>query len=431
MEPPTSGDYVSPPSLPSQENDTTLVYINTPTPSSTTHNYRGGHTAHLTSTGTIRTPGVAEEDLSPASKPTSIATSPAHKKAKSLTTSHLRCNHIILNNSTFNKYPNGSVAVKGGRVLNESDFILTSTGHLKVCVTALGSQGSSKNEKFKIDLNRPTVVLTNICLVSSQVFLLLTFIFHCFFPSLRNLPGVILMFLSASLFLAHATFFFGSAQTYNRTTCIAIGAVIHFFWLASFCWLNISSFHTFRVFRDVFSSRSFESNKKRIILKYCIFGFGTPAAVVATTMTANYFVSGSVSFGYADTSNFCFVSNGTNGIVGLLVPAGMTILVSFTLFTLTVVYLCRASANRRKVGNEVKWNILMYIKLSTITGFSWVFGFLQMVDKSSQVFTYLFIILTGAQGVLIFMAFMANKRTFLLVKNACRKQNKGSTYSTS
>ncbi|XP_046565793.1 cell wall protein DAN4-like [Haliotis rubra] len=379
------------------------------------------------------TTGVVDEDLShePSAVTASTNTSPDHvlKTADTQsTTSRLQCNHITLNNSTFNIYPNGSVVLKSGRVINENDFILTPKGQLKVCVTALGSQGS--NTKFKIDLNRPTVVLTNICLVSSQVFLLLTFIFHCFFSSLRNLPGVILMFLSASLFLAHATFFFGSAQAYNRTACIAIGVVIHFFWLASFCWLNISSFHTFRVFKDVFASRSFESNKMTIILKYCIFGYGTPAVVIAATITANYFVSGSESFGYADTSNFCFVSNGTNSIVGLLVPAGVTILVSFTLFILTVVYLCRASANRRQVGNGDKWNILMYIKLSSITGFSWVFGFLQMVDRSSQVFTYLFICLTGAQGVFIFLAFMANKRTFLLVKHVCRKQSKGGKYST-
>ncbi|XP_046565834.1 adhesion G-protein coupled receptor G2-like [Haliotis rubra] len=366
------------------------------------------------------------EDLSHSSSAVTASTntSPDHvlKTAETQsTTSRLQCNHIILNNSTFNIYPNGSVVLKSGRVINENDFILTPKGQLELCVTALGSQGSNK---FKIDLNRPTVVLRNICLVSSQGFLLLTFILHCFFSSLRNLPGVILMFLSASLFLAHATFFFGSDEAHNRTSSLAIGIVIHFFWLASFCWLNISSFHTFRVFKDVFASRSFESNKKTIILKYCIFGYGTPAVVIAATITENYFVSGSESFGYADTSNFCFISNGTKSIVGLLVPAGATILVSFTLFILTVVYLCRASANRRKVGNGDKWNILMYIKLSSITGFAWVFGFLQMVDRSSQVFSYLFICLTGAQGVFIFLAFMANKRTFLLVKHACRKQIK-------
>ncbi|XP_067678707.1 adhesion G-protein coupled receptor G2-like [Haliotis asinina] len=409
-------DSISSPSSPSTENDVIQFNEHAPSSSPTTH-YTGGHSKHHSTTGT-------SEDESSAVTASTI-TSPGHvlhKDDTHSTTSHLQCSHVILDNSTFNLNPDGSVVLKGGKVINESDFILTPKGQLKVCVTTLGLQGSNTNEKFKIDRNRPTVVLTNICLVSSQVFLILTFLFHCFFSSLRNLPGVILMFLSASLFLAHATFFFWSDEAHNRTTCITIGVVIHFFWLASFCWLNISSFHTFRVFKDVFASRSFEANKKRIILIYSIFGYGIPAVVITANITVNYFVSGSESFGYADTSNFCFVSIGTNSIVGLLVPAGVTILVSFTLFILTVVYLCKASANRRKVGNGEKWNILMYIKLSTITGFSWVFGFLQMVDNS-QVFTYLFIFLTGAQGVFIFLAFMANKRTFLLIKHACRKQN--------
>ncbi|XP_067678709.1 adhesion G-protein coupled receptor G2-like [Haliotis asinina] len=422
----TTRDSISSPSS-NRENDALSINEHTPTLAPTTHNYTGGHLKQLNTTGTSE-----GEDLShePSAVTASTITSPGHVLDKDDThsTSHLQCNHVILDNSTFNLNPDGSVVLKGGKVINESDFILTPKGQLKVCVTTLGLQGSNTNEKFKIDRNRPTVVLTNICLVSSQVFLILTFLFHCFFSSLRNLPGVILMFLSASLFLAHATFFFGSAQAYNRTTCITIGVVIHFFWLASFCWLSISSFHTFRVFKDVFASRSFEANKKRIILIYSIFGYGIPAVVITAMITANYFVSGSESFGYADTSNFCFVSIGTNSIVGLLVPAGATILVSFTLFILTVVYLCKASANRRKVGNGEKWNMLMYIKLSTITGFSWVFGFLQMVDNS-QVFTYLFIFLTGAQGVFIFLAFVANKRTFLLIKHACRKQNKYESYS--
>ena len=54
-------------------------------------------------------------------------------------------------------------------------------------------------------------------------------------------------------------------------------------------------------------------------------------------------------------------------------------------------------------------NILIYLKMSTLTGVCWLFGFLRILS-SSDVFEVLFILANASQGLLVMVSFVCNKR---------------------
>ena len=61
----------------------------------------------------------------------------------------------------------------------------------------------------------------------------------------------------------------------------------------------------------------------------------------------------------------------------------------------------------------------IYAQLSTLTGFTWLAGFLLILIQS-EVLEYIFILLNASQGIFIMIAFSFNRR---LWKTCCKRYN--------
>ncbi|XP_046571825.1 uncharacterized protein LOC124279989 [Haliotis rubra] len=277
-------------------------------------------------------------------------------------------------------------------------------------------------------------ILTAVCLVFSMFFLLLSFSVYALIPELRTLPGCNLMFLISSLFLAQGLFLFGAGAVSNRVICKILGVVIHYFWMVTFAWMNVCTFHVFRVFRNILSSVKLSNDKRIILLKYGTFSYVMPAGIVAVTILANYFLSGISTIGYSDSRATCFLNPGVITLVAFGVPAVVTVVCTGAFFVCTVVALRRASAERASVGKKETKVILNLVKLSSVTGLSWVFGLLGSLF-SIEAFKYVFVVLAAGQGVLIFLSFVLNKRVFKLLLGRCcpnqrEKRDRSTSYTT-
>ena len=79
----------------------------------------------------------------------------------------------------------------------------------------------------------------------------------------------------------------------------------------------------------------------------------------------------------------------------------------------------QASGNRRS-------NLSIYARLSTLMGFTWLFGLLALIVTSTIVFWYFFVIFTSLQGVFIAVAFVVNAKTFSLYRKGYNKYSSGS-----
>jgi hypothetical protein len=66
--------------------------------------------------------------------------------------------------------------------------------------------------------------------------------------------------------------------------------------------------------------------------------------------------------------------------------------------------------------------LLIFAKLSTITGATWIFGLLY-AWTNMVVFSYMFIVLNAGQGVFIMFAFIFNRRVFQMIKQVCINKN--------
>ncbi|XP_030831929.1 adhesion G-protein coupled receptor G2-like [Strongylocentrotus purpuratus] len=62
-------------------------------------------------------------------------------------------------------------------------------------------------------------------------------------------------------------------------------------------------------------------------------------------------------------------------------------------------------------------DLWIYVKMSTLLGFTWIFGFVAAFADVTALW-YIFIILNSLQGVYIFIAFICNKRVFKLWRDS-------------
>ena len=125
-------------------------------------------------------------------------------------------------------------------------------------------------------------------MISSSIFLLLTFIVYLLLWNQHGLHGWTTLGHSSSMFFMYI--FLGTAhilqvQTTNGLAvlktmeCVAVGVLSHFFFLSTFCWLTLISFDLWYTFRS-FSPNSSKSKSARRFCFYVFFGWGVPTVFV-------------------------------------------------------------------------------------------------------------------------------------------------------
>jgi hypothetical protein len=211
---------------------------------------------------------------------------------------------------------------------------------------------------------------------------------------------------------------FGLFQTEHPILCRILGILIHFSWLWVIFWMNVSCFHMVSVFTKVFTH---DINSGLRFIGYIIYDFVISVVFVSINIAVNYI--GGTGIGYGGT--ICWIS--TPRMVGYVfaLPLGLVILSNFLMFLVVVVSLYRRP-NLQKEKHRDRQDFIVFIKLTSITGISWVFGFLYEW-LNIRAFSYTFIILTGCQGLYLMLSFSCNVRVRQLYASAV----KGSTNSGS
>ncbi|KAL5006914.1 hypothetical protein ScPMuIL_015720 [Solemya velum] len=193
-----------------------------------------------------------------------------------------------------------------------------------------GNQNSEMSERMANALGIFTIVCTSLSLAC----LLLSFITYCLFRSLRTLPGKNNMCLIISLFLAQATFQFGTYPYQDDTFCIAVGIASHYFWLATFCCMSVCCLHMFLTFNIRFLSLFDKNDSSSVIKRYCLFSFGLPSAIVSVNYGINYAVFGSKYSGYGP--HICFLTNPYSVGFSLALPLIVSTVANIIFFAFTM-----------------------------------------------------------------------------------------------
>ena len=335
-----------------------------------------------------------------------------------------QCNgsFIKLNSSEYH-FTNNLTLVYNSLLYKVGDYVYNK-GVVFICVD-FEREYTSKNHKSAPTDDLALVILTWIGFILSIIGLLVLLVTYIIFKDLRTLPGKNLMNLCVSLCLAEIVWLIGSTLDSYPTTCTVIAIANHYFFLVFFTASSAIAFHSCLVFgrKITFRRRSTEDNK--IFMIYSLFVWGIPGLFVLIFGLLDYYEVFITDYG---KSVVCWLGTKESKIFLFILPFGILLLFNLFLFLLVALRLRenqKSSAKalgREEVRKREAQNVKVCLKLSTLMGFSWLFGLLQVaVETETDVFAYLFIIFVSFQGLFICAAFLFQRKCYQLYSDLLTK----------
>ena len=257
------------------------------------------------------------------------------------------------------------------------------------------------------------VIVSMLCVSLSLVCLLLSSITFCIFPSLRSLPGKNNLALIFSLLCAQTLYLIGSYAKFEQDSvvCITLGVCTHFMWLVAIFWMNICTYHVYRVFTGPVSVSTGRHVKTLII--YSSYVMTVSTILVLVNVLVSFLTSDYTDIGYGKIS--CYINSGTMIIFTFCVPVGFVVITNLVMFIICICKVIKTPKIRRNVKHE-RNDIIIFAKLSTLTGLCWVFGFVYILTDI-EAFSYLFIISNASQGIFIFLSFVCTGKVMNMYRD--------------
>ncbi|XP_060592945.1 uncharacterized protein LOC132747550 [Ruditapes philippinarum] len=268
-------------------------------------------------------------------------------------------------------------------------------------------------------------MLSTIISMLSIVFVLIT---YTMFSELRFIPGKLFMVLCFNLLLAQGFYSFGFNLGVDNIWCQLVGVCIHMLWTATIFLMTSCLWHMLKNIKDPLGAKNrymIQSRSNYLVVKYTSYCYSMSVVCVLTNIIFSHLMYHDDHYGYG--GKFCYINTAEMRLFTFALPIALDLLVNFVMF------LCITSKISKMMTHEtdVKERVVVFLKLSTITGFYWTFGYIYEATKI-WVFEYLFIILNGGQGFFLMWSFLLNKRIFKMYKNVFKKlQEKYSSISES
>ena len=333
----------------------------------------------------------------------------------------LVCNRVTVSLSEFNQSDDAMTLDTGDVIQLTQAYIVTET-QIHLCqdeyITRSPENVFEKHDKPLVE--DVVVVLSFVCSLISMVCLLLTAVTYALLKSLRTVPGKINACLSVSLLIAQVLQQFTMDLVEYPIACVVFGALIHFSWSITLFWMNISSFNLFRIF----SPRNVGHEVKPSLGVYSIYVVGMSCLLVAANIAYSHFssVDGNLGYGHAG-QHVCYILTVNGLLITFVAPVGVIILSNIVFLVVTIWRISRTQMPEGSHSND-RNNVLIYLKMSTLTGCCWLFGFIR-IWTGEYVFEILFILTNASQGLLLMLSFVCNRRVIgLLRERFSRVQNR-------
>lgn len=235
------------------------------------------------------------------------------------------------------------------------------------------------------------------------------FVTACTFRTWRKKANSkVLLQLSAAIALQMILFCFVNTEENSLhlisnkifTSCIAIGACLHYSVLVQFCWMVIIAYLQFKRYVQVFGN----IRPKRFFIKSTILGWGLPIIPVACVLifdSDSYIPQKNQS-----TNPLCYPS-GFSFYMGIVLPITLVIAANLVIFIVVIYNILRnpAGAIRHTEKSLALSQIRLLVLLFFLLGFTWIFGLLNTM-KAGIVFSYLFCLTATLQGFILFVYFI-------------------------
>ncbi|CAF0771946.1 unnamed protein product [Rotaria sordida] len=341
-------------------------------------------------------------------------------------------------------YNNGSIYLVNDTILlTKDEYVFISSNVIVFCADRwknLLEASSIITSSFPIYRNILSVICTSISL---GCLLLFGIIFYLI-PSLHNLPGKCLLFLSISLFIGQLTFISTSNLTKYNSICFLSAIIIHYFYLSSFIWLLIISIHIHSTFnQQIRQQDKIDKNYRRLII-YNILVFCSTGIIILIGCLIQI-ISPQSKFSPAYGLIYCSISNINAMIIFFLLPIGCLLIIIIILFLRTLLTIYHSHkiaklANVTSLSNTKNNNLIfIYARLASLMGIQWILLIFALAIRQTWSWI-IFEIINSLPGVFICLGFLSSKRVLnslkqkvsmkLLIRRSSSQSNTTTTTST-
>ncbi|XP_071963303.1 uncharacterized protein [Antedon mediterranea] len=314
-----------------------------------------------------------------------------------------------------------------GKIFSSVEYSLTLNGTILVC--SFFNQTAEPFGRSLFIYSDTLKVVNLIGVILSLIGLFLTFAIRCAIRELRTHSGKIIMNLSFALFIAQSLTLLQGYFLFDPVVCSVAAAVLHYIWLVAFLWMNSMAIDLFRIFRAIKLTIK-DSDRDRVVFRrYMLYSWCSPVVIVCILLGVHFSDVADHSvfhFKYGDES-VCWIRDEFATLVVFGIPIGLVIIVNFILFVCTIYGIRKAKHSSTRIQNKSKRDqiseeLTIYIRISSIMGLTWAFGFLASFVDHTAIW-YIFIILNTLQGLFIFIAFNINRSMKATFRNRARLQN--------
>uniref|UniRef100_A0A673M3F0 Adhesion G protein-coupled receptor B2 n=1 Tax=Sinocyclocheilus rhinocerous TaxID=307959 RepID=A0A673M3F0_9TELE len=276
----------------------------------------------------------------------------------------------------------------------------------------------------------PSLPLMVGCGISCTALLILLLIYAVFWRYIRSERSIILVNFCLSILASNVLILVGQSQTLSKGLCTVTAAFLHFFFLASFCWVLTEAWQSYLAVNGKMRSRLI---RKRFL---CL-GWGLPALVVAVS------VGFTRARGYG-TPSYCWLSLEGGLLYAFVGPAAVIVLVNMLIGIVVFNKLMSRDgisdkSKKQRAGPPLearsrlllkcsKCGVISSTALSSSTASSamaslwsscvvlpllaltWMSAVLAITDRRSTLFQVLFAVFDSVQGFVIITVHCAMRR---------------------
>uniref|UniRef100_A0A3Q3LY40 Adhesion G protein-coupled receptor G4b n=2 Tax=Labrus bergylta TaxID=56723 RepID=A0A3Q3LY40_9LABR len=233
----------------------------------------------------------------------------------------------------------------------------------------------------------------------SSIFLGITLLTYLAFEKLRrDNPSKILINLSAALLGLSMLFLLNSwlSSFSNYGLCIATGASLHYFLLASFTWMGLEAVHMYLALVKVFNIYI-----PSYILKFCAAGWGIPLVIVSIVLAIDKDAYGNATPEEAKVA--CWLQNDVFFYVTVVAFFLLILLCNIFVFIKVLVQIRQMRFNKSSANSRTSLQDLRAVaSLTVLLGLTWLMGFFSF-GPGRVAMLYLFCIFNTSQGFFIFL----------------------------
>ncbi|XP_043073621.1 adhesion G protein-coupled receptor B2 isoform X10 [Puntigrus tetrazona] len=276
----------------------------------------------------------------------------------------------------------------------------------------------------------PSVPLMVGCGISCTALLILLLIYAAFWRYIRSERSIILVNFCLSILASNVLILVGQSQTLSKGLCTVTAAFLHFFFLASFCWVLTEAWQSYLAVIG--------KMRPRLIRKrFLCLGWGLPALVVAVS------VGFTRARGYG-TPSYCWLSLEGGLLYAFVGPAAVIVLVNMLIGIVVFNKLMSRDgisdkSKKQRAGPPLearsrlllkcsKCGVISSTALSSSTASSamaslwsscvvlpllaltWMSAVLAITDRRSTLFQVLFAVFDSVQGFVIITVHCAMRR---------------------